>query len=310
MTQDQDKRQQIEEFFLGLSTDERREQIYLKPEFRDAYNEITEAHRIFVLPQYYFKNWRHVLGPVSHTLYEEMRRRTFYNPQTGERRDSFYATQEDLALSVGLKDRKTIRKALKALEDNGFISRKTRHYTDPKTGRPYRGADEITVYFEIPLTVGDAVELLLKKASASQNPVMGIKSPIQTRDRRQFVDNDPVKGIKSPLRAGENIPSNVSTSDITNNVRTLVKERHTETATRSENDHLVDLLGQKLGKAEENRRFYEMVCAGYPGHVIMRALAAVDDKFQDSLDPAKEGFRVNKAAYFTGVLKNLTKKET
>ena len=42
---------------------------------------------------------------------------------------------------------------------------------------------------------------------------------------------------------------------------------------------------------------------------IMRALAAVEDKFLDSLDPAKEGFKVYKSAYFTGVLKNLAKEE-
>jgi hypothetical protein len=289
MTIDEEKRRQIEDFFLGLTADERREQIYLKPEFRDAYNEITEAHRIFVLPQYYFKNWRHVLGPVAHSLYEEMRRRTFYNPQTGERRDSFYSTQQELGAAVGVKDPKTVRKGLKVLEDNGFIRRKLRHYTDPHTKHPYRGADEITVYFEIPLTVADGVELLLKRASLSQDSVIGNISRI---------------------RARENIPSNVSsTSNITNNVRTLVEKTYKETAVRTENSYLVDLLGQKLGRVEENRRYYESVCAQYPEQVIMQALAAVEDKFLDSLDPAKEGFRVNKAAYFTGVLKNLTKKE-
>ena len=310
MSIDEEKRRQLEEFFLGLTTDERREKIYLKPEFRDAYNEITEAHRIFVLPQYYFKNWRHVLGPIVHTLYEELRRRTFYNPETGERRDSFYATQQELTEALGLRDRGTVSRALKTLEECGFISRKTRHYSDPHTRRPYRGADLITVYFEIPLTVADGVELLLKKASVSQNPVLGVKPAIQNRGRGGIVDNQPVMREIPAIRAGEKTRSNVhSTSDITNNVRTLVKERHTETASKSENAYLVELLGQKLGKAEENRRFYESVCAQYPEQVIIQALGAVEDKFMDSLDPAKEGFRVNKAAYFTGVLKNLIKRE-
>jgi len=310
MTIDEEKRRQIEDFFLGLTADERREQIYLKPEFRDGYNEITEAHRIFVLPQYYFKNWRHVLGPVAHSLYEEMRRRTFYNPQTGERRDSFYSTQQELGAAVGVKDPKTVRKGLKVLEDNGFIRRKLRHYTDPHTKHPYRGADEITVYFEIPLTVADGVELLLKRASLSQDSVLGKKSLIRPRGYAEAVDNPSVIGNISRIRARENIPSNVSsTSNITNNVRTLVEKTYKETAVRTENSYLVDLLGQKLGRVEENRRYYESVCAQYPEQVIMQALAAVEDKFLDSLDPAKEGFRVNKAAYFTGVLKNLTKKE-
>jgi SOS-response transcriptional repressor LexA len=310
MTIDEEKRRQIEGYFLGLTADERREQIYLKPEFRDAYNEITEAHRIFVLPQYYFKNWRHVLGPVVHTLYEEMRRRTFYNPQTGERRDSFYATQDDLAESIGVKSPKTISKALKALEENGFIRRQVRHYKDPQTGRPYRGADLITVYFEIPLTVADGVELLLNKESASHDSVFGKKYRIQSRDAEETVDNTPVKGNFYRIRARENIPSNVdSTSDITNNVRTLVEKTSKETTGQAPSSYLVDLLGRKLGRVEENRRYYESVCAQYPEAIIMQALAAVEDKFLNSLDPAKEGFRVNKAAYFTGVLKNLKKKE-
>lgn len=311
MTIDEEKRRQVEDYFRGLTADERREEIYLKPEFRDAYNEITEAHRIFVLPQYYFKNWRHVLGPIAHTLYEELRRRTFYNPETGERRDSFYATQQELTDALGLRDRGTVSRALKTLEEYGFISRKTRHYSDPQTRRPYRGADLITVYFEIPLTVGDGVELLLKKASVSQNLVMGVKPAIQTRDRGVTVDNQAVMREIPAIRAGDKTRSNVnSTSDITNNVRTLVERTSKETTGQVRNSYLVDLMGQKLGRVEENRRYYESVCAQYPEQLILQALAAVEDKFLDSLDPNKEGFRVNKAAYFTGVLKNLTKKES
>jgi hypothetical protein len=226
MSQDNDNVQKsVQRFLETLSPDERRERIYLRPEFRDAYNEITEAHRVFQLPQYYFKHWRAVLGPVAHTLYEEIRRRTYYNPATGERRDSFYATQKDLGDEIGVKDPKTVRKALGTLEEHGFIRRDVRHYKNPKTNRPYRGADQITVYFEIPLTDEDAIKLLLTEAVRDQESVLGKKSLVRHREPRPIVDNSPVLGNSSLMRARENIPSNVSTPISTyNNVSNVIQD--------------------------------------------------------------------------------------
>jgi len=305
MTNNDDiRRKEIEEFYASLSPEQRRHDIILSPKFRDAYNEITQAHRFFQMPQYYYEKWRPVLGPVAHAVYEELRRKIFYNPQTGERRETVYLKQETLANAIGVKDRKTIRKALKLLEELNFIHRDYKHYKNPKSGRVYRGADEFTVFFEIPLTDEDAVDLLLMNTFKSSEFVKRKKSPLQIRDP-QNVDNSAVKGNLSSLRAGENIPGVYNTNDITNNVETLVRKN----AFKEKNAYLVDILAEKLGRGEENDRFYRSVCYNIPEQLIMRALAAVEDKFLDSLDPAKEGFKVNKSAYFTGVLKNLAKEE-
>jgi len=301
---EEEKRKKIEEYYESLSPEQRRRDIILSPEFRDAYNEITQAHRFFQLPQYYLEKWRPLLGPVAHAVYEELRRKIFYNPQTGERRETVYLKQETLAESIGVKARKTIRKALKTLESYNFIRRDYKHYKNPHSGRVYRGADKFTVYFEIPLVYEDAIELLLRNAINEADFVKGKKSPLQIRDPKN-VDNSVVKGNLSPLRAEENIPSVYNTKNITNNVKTLVNKN----PYKEKNEYLVDVLAQKLGREEENAAFYKKVCFNLPSNIIMQALAAVEDKFMDSLDPAKEGFKVNKSAYFTGVIKNLAKEE-
>lgn len=320
-------RESMQDYFEHLSPEGRREHIYLKPEFRDAYNEITEAHRIFVLPQYYFRHWRHVLGPVAHTLYEELRRRTYYNPQTGERRDSFYATQQELADAIGLKDRKTARKALAALEGHGFISRKTRHYTNPKTNRPYRGADEITVYFEIPLTTEDAVNLLLR-STTEDTAVLGKKSPVRPRSPREDVDKSVVKGKKSPIRAGEKIPSNVSTttSTLSNNVRVPSDQRtlRQHPSVRqlpadvvADREQLAQEIGRQLYIMEGNRDlpdgehkslgFHRRVAYLMPSELVHEALAATRDAIEDQRSGRKTLSEV--AAYFAGIVQNVAERE-
>lgn len=324
-------RDSLQEYFEALSPGERRERIYLRPEFRDAYNEITEAHRVFILPQYYFKHWRHILGPVAHTLYEELRRRTYYNPQTGERRDSFYATQQELGHTIGVKDPKTTRKALALLEEHGFISRQVRHYTNPKTGRPYRGADEITVYFEVPLTTEDAVELLLRTTLRDTTAVLGKKSLVRPREPGRHVDNSAVPGNFSPLRAGEIFPSNVSTSNDTyqNNVsmqktrpekgslRTDPRVQAMNPEERESRDNMAQEIGRQLNVMAGDRDFstedhkslgfHRRVAFLMPQRLVYEALAATRDAIDDERAGRKTVRGVD--AYFAGIVQRIAERE-
>jgi hypothetical protein len=207
---DHTRRDEIERYYSSLSGAERRLSILLEPAFRDAYNEIIQAHQVVQLPRYFWDKWVPLLGPTTTTVYVNLRKHCYYNSRTGEMRDNWQTRQETLARECGIKDRKTLRKSLVLLESLGFIERKADHLTDPRTGRPYRITDTYQVFFEVPLVDQDAVEMLLRQvssaASNARNPVMGKVSPLRDDSGSGPVDNSAVKGRFSSSPE-ENVPS-------------------------------------------------------------------------------------------------------
>lgn len=51
------EREVFREFYEKLSVEERRARVILEPKFRDAYNEISQAHRQFPIPAYLWERW-------------------------------------------------------------------------------------------------------------------------------------------------------------------------------------------------------------------------------------------------------------
>lgn len=203
-------REELERYYASLSADERRSRIVLEPAFRDAYNEITQAHQVVQLPRYFWDKWVPSLGPTTTTVYVNLRKHCYYNSRTGEMRDNWETRQETLAWECGIKDRKTLRKCLVVLEALGFIKRTPSHLIDPRTGRPYRTTDNYQVFFEVPLIDQDAVELLLRRVtSTAQNQrsaVMRKSSPLRHSPPAAAVDNHVEEGKFSPS-AEETFPS-------------------------------------------------------------------------------------------------------
>ncbi|NOT35556.1 MAG: hypothetical protein HOP12_15535 [Candidatus Eisenbacteria bacterium] len=197
-------RKELEAFLASLSADERRQRIVLEPAFRDAYNEITQAHQVVQAPKYFWDHWVPVLGPVASTLYMRLRQHCFYNPRTGERRDFCWPKQETLAREVGIRDRESLRSGLVALELHGFIRREAQYVRDRATGRPRRASDKYQVFFEIPLRDEDAVTLLVDQASKQTTlktqgqPYAAVKPP----HRDSAVEDQPYDAGKPLHQAG------------------------------------------------------------------------------------------------------------
>jgi hypothetical protein len=207
---DKEHRDEVARYYASLSADERRRRIVLEPTFRDAYNEITQAHQVVQLPRYFWDKWVPTLGPTTTTVYVNLRKHCYYNSRTGEMRDNWETRQETLAWECGIKDRKTLRKCLVLLETLGFIKRTPSHAIDPRTGRPYRTTDNYQVFFEVPLIDQDAVELLLRRVGlAAQNQgarVVRKNSPLRPRSGSGPVGN-PVEEGKISSSAEETFPS-------------------------------------------------------------------------------------------------------
>ena len=207
MADEDNRRTELEDYYRNLPPERRRQRIILEPAFRDAYNEISRAHQVVQVPKYFWDNWAPVLGPVATALYVRLRLYCYYNPQTGERRDWCWPKQQTLAAQVGIKDPKTLRKALLLLESQGFIRREPQYRQSSRGGAIERTSDKYLVYFEIPLADGDAVELLLRQSVE----VPGFGASSRTGESSSYgetpVENGPRIGKESLHGAGEKVPS-------------------------------------------------------------------------------------------------------
>lgn len=303
----EERRQALQDYYERMAPEERRNRIILKPEFRDTYNEIVQAHRHFPVPEYLWKKWLPVIGSLPVVVYLQLRRYCFYNPDTGEKRNICWPKQSTLAAQVGIKDRKTLRKALVVLEQHGFIEREHKHYPDPLSGRPHQVADEYRVWFELPLRPEDAAELLMRQMQTGEGTDFrlygGIISPHSA--------GEPYEGKSSPQGGGEKTASRNVTRTITPNVENVRKpgrERPdrlvVEALALEIGEYLSTWAGERLRDGHPSEGFHRLVVSRMPERLVREALTATRDAVERSRG-GKGGFARGPAAYFAGVVKNL-----
>lgn len=315
---EQEKRRALEAYYEGLPPEERRSRIILKPEFRDAYNELVQAHRQFPVPEYLWKKWLPVIGPLPVVLYLQLRRYCYYNPETGEKRDICWPKQSRLAEEIGVKDRKTLRKALVVLERHGFIERERTYHKDPRSGRPHQGSDKYRVFFELPLRPEDAAELLIRRLVPGEEkefrPYGGILSPHSPG----AADESAYEGKSSPHGGGEKTASRNVTRTITSNVHNVGKpegregpfpERLPTTERRARSaleigECLKTWAGEKHGEGHPSEGFHRRVASLLPERLVREALTATRDAVERQR-AGQGGCVRGPAAYFAGVVMKL-----
>lgn len=328
MEGNENQRKAIEEYYARLTPAERRERVLLQPTFRDLYNEITEAHRIVQVPRYFWVKWVPILGPIATALYMQLRQYCYFNPKTGEIRNLCWPKQATLGRDIGVRDKKTIRKALVLLEEHGFIKRERTYYKDSDTGKPHQGTDRYLVYFEIPLVTEDAVDLLIRESTqgaSADRHYEGAESPHSA----ESVDNSSYGGKFSPHIAGEEIPRRTITRTSTYNVTNVIGQnplrQKGQARARSadlpaeelnERESLAGYIGDQLGAMDGNWRgeghksagFHRRVALAMPSHLVHEALAATRDAIEDDRG-GRRTVRRGAGAYFAGAIRRIAERE-
>lgn len=322
---DEGRRQRLKEEWEGLSPEERRSRIFLEPAYRDAYNEIVQADRITVVPEYFWRAWVPVLGPVASMLYMRLRQYCYWNPSTGESRVECWPKQSTLAREIGVKDRKTVRAALVLLESHGFIERMSSYRLDAE-GRPHQSSDHFLVYFEVPLVASDAAELLIRQTTPKPESGGSVYEGKKSPHRSWTVDKSRYEGKKSPHVAEEKIPTRSITRNYNSNVDNVLLHKAREDLDESsdepsrpsaklrlseEQERLAAEIGDVLLAMEGDRRsedhksagFHRLIAAKMPETLIRRALMAT----RDALDA--RALRGGPSAYFAGTVKQVAADE-
>ena len=299
----EERRKEFEEYYASLTPEERRDRIVLAPEFSDLYNEIIQAHRIIQVPHYFWLAWVPRLGPLATTLYITLRQYVFYNPRTGEKRDWCWPKQATLCDQIGIRDRESLRKGLRLLEENGFIRRERTYRKDPHTGLARRSSDKYFIRFEIPLIDSDAVELLIRQTNAEDLSIDAGSSnrAVKPPYRKSPVENTSNRAVKPPYTAGGKTRSLSNTISSTNNVNVVSK-----TTENSEDHDRAEDLAQQLSEIlndADSLGFYRLIAGKLSQDTLWRALGLTKEAHQ------LKQIRTTRARYFTDTVKRLAQEQ-
>lgn len=333
-------KEELEAYYERLSVEERRQRLILEPRYRDAYNEITQAHRIVPVPHYFWEKWAPVLGPVATVVYQRLRQYCFYDPRTGEGNNWCWPRQDTLAKEVGVGHRHTVMKALKVLEQYGFIKREPQFHKRGSQNMVKRGSDKYIIYFEIPLTKEDAIELFHRKMEQTieESTDMSKNSTYQEFDvskkstyRADIVDNSSDVSKISTLAAVENIDSRSITRNISNNVSNVIKNNSIKKKSSfrehpaisqlsadelDQKESVAIEIGEQLKRMSGNRDmephqsqgFHRRVAYLVPQVFITEALTATRDAVDDER-AGRKNIRNGPSAYFAGIVQKIAVRE-
>jgi hypothetical protein len=168
-------------------TDEEGLQIELQEAYANAYNEVVQPDRVFVASQYFRRKWVPLLGADLAWLILAMRQRCYWNKKTGEVRNVLLASQDELAVEVGL-DRRHVQKLLQSKYASWFILEKKQRYEyDQRIGKTVRAKTAYKLRMDDPLTPEDRDELSRKleqkKAGITVDGMTGQVDMLQALDR-------------------------------------------------------------------------------------------------------------------------------
>lgn len=126
----------------------------MRPGFPDVRSEIVRPDRVAVVSRYLLERWAPKLGANATLTLLALRRRCYAKTDTGEIRNTCFPRVADLAAEIGI-DRTTVMRALRKLEQLGFVARERRYRLSEKSLGVSRSTDLYTVLMFEPITPED-----------------------------------------------------------------------------------------------------------------------------------------------------------
>jgi len=262
----------------------------------------------------------------------KLRQYCYYNRRTGEVRDYCFPKQSTLGEEIGVKDKKTVRKALVLLEKNGLIRRESQYRYDQRQRKKVRTTDIYHVAITDILTLEDSVAVLIEESkgvATEEDRPKGKISPQVIPGLTKPVDNSGPKGKISPHISGGNNPSQEEvlirhTSNVTNvqlkqdgsDLRSHPKVQTMDSGEKASKEALAFEIGERLSAMAGDRGIDTHKSAGFhkriafllPEAFVHEALTATRDALDDSRSGRKT-MRSGPAAYFAGIVRQIAQRE-
>jgi hypothetical protein len=314
-----------------LAPEERRERVFLKAAYRDAYLDILGNEDRMTLPRYFWRKWLPILGAEAAALFVILRDTAQRDGRTGD--VWCWPDQSELGRMVGVSE-KTVRKYLTLLESHGFITKERTRVPVGTSWQWRQGTNRYTVWQDIPLIASDAVELLLRQVTheagssggrssrlseesaevpqAASSPGSGPGGTFSRRSGEEFREVGSSGGKISRANVNvSNVVSNVRKSSSESSKATSALGRHPRVAAmgpqeRARRDSLAfevseclgRMGGDRSGRDHKSAGFHRLVSFLMPEVLVREAIRAT----RDAWDARKvSGDRVG--AYFGGIVK-------
>ena len=317
---------------MQLPPEERRSRLLVLPYYSIKRDEILEPDNVVQQFRYFWDKWVPVLGPVASMLYMRLRQYCYYNRMTGEVRDYCFPKQSTLGEEIGVKDKKTVRKALVLLEESGLISREGQYRYDQKQKKKVRTTDIYRVAITDILTPEDSVNVLLEESKElvdAEDRPKGKFSPQVPKPLLAPVDNSRPNGKISPHISGGKNPSQeevlIRNTLNVDNVRNQASDKSLKShptvlamtsEERERKERLVLEIGDRLQQMAGVRELDEHKSAGFhrrvafllPEPFIHEAMVATRDALDD-VRAGRKSIRGGPAAYFAGIVRQIALRE-
>ncbi len=127
--------------------------------YQTACTAVIKPRSVVITTRYFWRNWRPILGNDLAVLIIEARQKCYRNNNTGEVRDWFYSTLDELAQTVGFSSKK-ISRLLKNENAESFIRFKPTYIYNPKLEKRVKGKCLFKVALDDPLTPDDEMQLV------------------------------------------------------------------------------------------------------------------------------------------------------
>ena len=148
---------------------EQEQPVEIEGVYREARNNLIQPHKASLVTDYFRRKWLPLLGPTLGWLVVGLRRRAYRNYKTGETRDGFRCTYNDLAIESGVTHWRTVSRALKkpcteCKKHYGKVHPVAEHFilehtpvyqTSKRFSRHVRVGTRFRVYFDDELTPAD-----------------------------------------------------------------------------------------------------------------------------------------------------------
>jgi len=324
--------QELADAYMALPAEDRRSRLLVMPYYSQKRDEILEPDNVVQQFRYFWDQWVPRLGPVASMLYMKLRQYCYYNRRTGEVRDYCFPKQSTLGEVIGVKDKKTVRKALVLLEQHGLIRRESQYRYDQKQGKRVRTTDVYHVAITDILTPEDSVTVLLddvKDVVTEEDTPRGIFSPQVIQKPVEPVDNSRPKGNISPHIGGGENPSQeevlIRSKNNVTNVRfkktssglqdhPVVKAMNEQERASKESlvleigDRLLAMGGQSSLDPHKSAGFHRRVAFLMPTALVYEAIAATRDAFENERS-GRTTIPKGLDAYFGGIVRRIAERE-
>jgi len=251
-------------------------QIEIQPFYYDLRNKIVQPKNVVVESKYFWDKWKPRLGPNLTVIIIELRRRCYYNPETGEKRDYCWPSLKTIASSCGISV-STLQRELKRPEAKLFIRIEPRYIYNEKIGRMSRTTNIYYVAMDDPLLPEDK-ESLKDKIAEQIIEKEGLRRDFEQDKKSKSGSESKHKGQIDHHIAWSNCTSKTFSEEILPSFNDKRSSNAEENQRKEYLSSTADSAPTKIPDKEDMASLADMIASKLVEEIVTQEIAEKDEK--------------------------------